>query len=58
MVSLITVGTEVLSSKDGTLVGLLGASPGASVSPQIALEVINKFDKGANSAFHERRLTS
>jgi malate dehydrogenase (quinone) len=32
-------GTEVLASKDGTIVGLLGASPGASVSPHIAIEV-------------------
>ena len=32
-------GTEVLSSKDGTIVGLLGASPGASVSPHVAIEV-------------------
>eukprot|EP00961_Rhodomonas_salina_P303654 3941316-Rhodomonas_salina.1 len=39
-------GTEVLSSADGTIVGLLGASPGASVSPQIAIEVLNKFDRG------------
>jgi hypothetical protein len=45
-------GTEVLASKDGTIVGLLGASPGASVSPQIAIEVISKFDSGANRAFN------
>ena len=44
-------GTEVLSSKDGTIVGLLGASPGASVSPQIAIEVLNKFSTGATQAF-------
>ncbi len=44
-------GTEVLASKDGTIVGLLGASPGASVSPQIAIEVISKFDSGASNAF-------
>merc|ERR1712032_755464 len=37
-------GTEVVSSKDKTLVGLLGASPGASVSPHIAIEVLDHFD--------------
>lgn len=36
-------GTEVVSSKDKTLVGLLGASPGASVSPHIAIEVLDHF---------------
>jgi len=45
-------GTEVLSSKDGTIVGLLGASPGASVSPHIAIEVLNKFDTGAENTFN------
>lgn len=45
-------GTEVLSSADGTIVGLLGASPGASVSPHIAIEVLNKFDMGAENAFN------
>lgn len=36
-------GTEVVTSKDKTLVGLLGASPGASVSPHIAIEVLDNF---------------
>lgn len=45
-------GTEVLSSADGTIVGLLGASPGASVSPQIAIEVLNKFETGGANAFN------
>jgi len=36
-------GTEVVSSKCKTLVGLLGASPGASVSPHIAIEVLDHF---------------
>ena len=36
-------GTELVSSKDGTIVGLLGASPGASVSPQIAIDVLKRF---------------
>jgi len=37
-------GTEVMASKDKTLVGLLGASPGASVSPYIAIEVLDHFE--------------
>ena len=37
-------GTEVVASADGTIVGLLGASPGASVSPSIAIEVLQKFN--------------
>lgn len=36
-------GTEVISSKDGTIAGLLGASPGASVSVAVMLEVIKKI---------------
>jgi malate dehydrogenase (quinone) len=40
-------GTEVVASKDRTLVGLLGASPGASVSPAIAIEVLDHFELAA-----------
>jgi malate dehydrogenase (quinone) len=36
-------GTEVISSKDGTISGLLGASPGASVSVAVMLEVMAKM---------------
>lgn len=36
-------GTEVISSKDGSIAGLLGASPGASVSAHIMLEVCEKL---------------
>jgi malate dehydrogenase (quinone) len=35
-------GTEVVSSADGSIAGLLGASPGASTSVHIMLEVLNK----------------
>ncbi|TGL03140.1 malate:quinone oxidoreductase [Leptospira bouyouniensis] len=34
-------GTEVVSAKDGTLAALLGASPGASTSVSIMLEVLS-----------------
>jgi len=35
-------GTEIICSKDGSITCLLGASPGASTSVHIMLEVINK----------------
>lgn len=35
-------GTEVVTSADGTISALLGASPGASVSVNIVLEVIKR----------------
>lgn len=38
----ITFGTEVVTAEDGTLAALLGASPGASVAANIALEVIQR----------------
>ena len=36
-------GTEVISSKDGTIAGLLGASPGASVSVSVMLDVLERM---------------
>jgi malate dehydrogenase (quinone) len=38
-------GTEVVSSEDGTLVALLGASPGASTAVQTMIEVLEKSFK-------------
>jgi malate dehydrogenase (quinone) len=35
-------GTEVVSSADGSIAGLLGASPGASTSVHVMLEVMSK----------------
>jgi len=35
-------GTEVVSNDEGTIVGLLGASPGASTAVSIALDVLEK----------------
>lgn len=35
-------GTEVVSSKDGSIAALLGASPGASTSVSVMLEVLRK----------------
>lgn len=42
-------GTEVISSKDGSISGLLGASPGASVSVSVMLDVMQKM-YGSNFA--------
>lgn len=36
-------GTEVISSADGTIAGLLGASPGASVSVSVMLDVMKRM---------------
>jgi malate dehydrogenase (quinone) len=36
-------GTEVISSADGSIAGLLGASPGASVSVSVMIDVISKL---------------
>ena len=36
-------GTEVIASKDGSISGLLGASPGASVSVSVMLDVMQKM---------------
>jgi malate dehydrogenase (quinone) len=38
-------GTEVVSSADGSISGLLGASPGASTAVQVALDVLKKTRK-------------
>ena len=42
-------GTEVISSADGSIAGLLGASPGASVATRVMLDVAKKmFNEGEN----------
>jgi malate dehydrogenase (quinone) len=40
--SVLQFGTEVVTSKDGSLAALLGASPGASTSVSIMLEIIER----------------
>lgn len=37
-------GTQVIASQDGSIAGLLGASPGASVSASVMLDVLSKVD--------------
>ena len=39
------LGTEVVASQDGSIAGLLGASPGASTAAPIMLEVLQKVFK-------------
>ena len=41
--AIIEFGTEVVGSKDGSIVGLLGASPGASTAVSIMINVIDKM---------------
>ena len=50
------LGTEVVTSKDGTIAGLLGASPGASTAPPIMLDLMQKVfkDRLASSAWQEK----
>lgn len=50
------LGTEVVSSADGSIAGLLGASPGASTAAPIMLEVLQKVfkDKVATPAWQEK----
>lgn len=47
---ILKLGTEIIHSEDGSLAALLGASPGASTSVSIMLEVLNKcFSNEMNS---------
>ena len=50
------MGTEVVSASDGSLAALLGASPGASTSVQIMVEVLERCfaSKLATEAWQER----
>ena len=49
-------GTEVVTKEDGSLAVLLGASPGASTSASIMLELIKKCFKESNSAEWQAKL--
>src|SRR5690606_40714099 len=50
------LGTEVVASKDGSIAGLLGASPGASTAPPIMLDLMQKVfkDKMASAPWQEK----
>jgi malate dehydrogenase (quinone) len=48
-------GTEVITSSDGTLAALLGASPGASTSVSAMLSIVEKcFTKQLENEWHEQ----
>ena len=50
-------GTEIVASKDGTLAALLGASPGASVSVQAMIDVLERcFATQLNSADWQQKM--
>jgi malate dehydrogenase (quinone) len=50
------LGTEVVASGDGSLAALLGASPGASTSVTIMLEILQRClpDRLASQAWQQR----
>ncbi|WP_095111112.1 malate dehydrogenase (quinone) [Pseudomonas sp. Irchel 3E20] len=50
------LGTEIVAAKDGSIAGLLGASPGASTAAPIMLSVLEKVfkDKVATPAWQEK----
>jgi len=50
-------GTEIVAAKDGTLAALLGASPGASVSVQAMIDVLERcFSAQINSADWQQKM--
>ena len=50
-------GTEIVAAKDGTLAALLGASPGASVSVQAMIDVLERcFSVQLNSATWQKKI--
>ena len=50
-------GTEIVAAKDGTLAALLGASPGASVSVQAMIDVLERcFAKQLNSTDWQQKM--
>jgi len=52
-------GTEVVTSADGSLAALLGASPGASIATQTMLDVIERcFDDKLSSRSWQERMTT
>jgi malate dehydrogenase (quinone) len=50
-------GTEVIAHEDGTIVGLLGASPGASTAVSIMLDVLQKCFPSEYEAEWKAKLT-
>ena len=51
----IQFGTEVVNSKDHSVIALLGESPGASTSVSVALEVLEKTSQNMNQNGHQNQ---
>ncbi len=50
-------GTEIIAAADGSLVALLGASPGASTSASVGLDILQKcFESKMETAAWQKRL--
>jgi malate dehydrogenase (quinone) len=47
----LTFGTELVTSADGTIAGLLGASPGASIAPAIMVELLERCFPGKQDSW-------
>eukprot|EP00932_Pfiesteria_piscicida_P020166 SRR837773.6981.p2 GENE.SRR837773.6981~~SRR837773.6981.p2 ORF type:complete len:368 (-),score=207.64 SRR837773.6981:87-1115(-) len=57
-VGVLQFGTEVVAAEDGSICGLLGASPGASTAVQVALDVLGRcFSKDGTFAKWKPALT-
>ena len=52
-IGVLQFGTEIISSADGSIAGLLGASPGASTAPAIMLELLERCFSGKYSEWRE-----
>jgi len=55
-VGVLQFGTEVISSADGSIAGLLGASPGASTATAIMLEVLERCFAEKTAGWREKLL--
>mmetsp|Transcript_24049 Transcript_24049/g.55885 ORF Transcript_24049/g.55885 Transcript_24049/m.55885 type:complete len:545 (+) Transcript_24049:109-1743(+) len=54
-IGILQFGTEVVAGSDGSIAGLLGASPGASTAVQVALDVLRKcFKKEFEGAWNKK----
>ncbi|WP_433594385.1 malate dehydrogenase (quinone) [Nocardia sp. CA-145437] len=53
-VGVLTMGTELVTGADGTIAGLLGASPGASTAPAIMIELLERCFPQQRSGWEPR----
>merc|ERR1712060_367160 len=52
-IGILQFGTEVVAAADGSICGLLGASPGASTAVQVALDVLQKCFSATDSRINK-----